>query len=128
MVEQQIFALDMESLANRMTSLQLDRIINLLNELWDEMCADNTERCTVEINCDEDGMEFTVGELQVPSFYFMKEDKFWCQLKYMLKSKVHSDHWFEVIMYQQFVNGWMDEQFTRWYLKRNGFVPPSNIK
>ena len=52
------------------------------------MCINTTTRCTVEIICEEDGMEFIVGELMVPIFYFMNEKKFLCQLEDILKSQV----------------------------------------
>ena len=73
LIEQQIFALDMDVVTNRMQCLQIeDKVITLLNELWDQMCINTTARCTVEIACEENGMEFTVGELMVPIFYFMR--------------------------------------------------------
>ena len=94
LIEQQIFALDMDVLTNRMQCLQIeDKVITLLNELWDQMCINTTARCTVEIACEEDGMEFTVGELMVPIFYFMNEKKFLCQLQDLLKSKVLWEDW-----------------------------------
>ena len=66
-------------LTNRMQCLQIeDKVITLLNELWDQMCINTTTRCTVEIICEEDGMEFIVGELMVLIFYFMNEKKFLC--------------------------------------------------
>ena len=38
MIEQQIFALEMDSLTNRLQRLQLDnKIVTLLHELWDKM-------------------------------------------------------------------------------------------
>ena len=38
MIEQQIFALEMDALTNRLQRLQLDKkIVTLLNELWDKM-------------------------------------------------------------------------------------------
>ena len=120
LIEKQIFALDMDVLRNRMQCLQIeDKVITLLNELWDQMCINTTARCTVEITCEEDGMEFTVGELMVPKFYFMNENekKFMCQLQYILKSQVLWEDWFKTIIYQQFVTDWMNEPFTPWYWK-----------
>ena len=39
LIEQQIFALDVDVLTNRMQHLQIaDKVITLLNELWDQMC------------------------------------------------------------------------------------------
>ena len=118
LIEQQIFALDMDVLTNRMQCLQIeDKVITLLNELWDQMCINTTARCTVEIACEEDGMEFTVGELMVPIFYFMNEKKFLCQLQYILKSQVLWEDWLKTMIYQQFVRDWMNESFTPWYCK-----------
>ena len=118
LIEQQIFALDMDVLTNRMQCLQIeDKVITLLNELWDQMCIDTTARRTVEIACKEDGMEFAVGELMVPIFYFMNEKKFLSQLQYILKSQVLWEDWLKTIIYQQFVTDWMNEPFIPWYWK-----------
>ena len=39
MIEQQIIALDMEALTNRMKRLELEgKVITLLNQLWDGNC------------------------------------------------------------------------------------------
>ena len=116
LIEQQIFALDMDVLTNRMQCLQIeDKVITLLNELCDQMCIDTTARRTVEIACEEDGREFAVGELMVPIFYFMNEKKFLCQLQYILKSQVLWEDWLKTIIYQQFVTDWMNEPFIPWY-------------
>ena len=51
MINQQLFALDMEVLTNRMARLQLeDKVVTFLNKLWDYMCLETTQRRTVEIN------------------------------------------------------------------------------
>ena len=55
------------------------------------MCI-NTERRTVEINWDENGIEFNLGELRVLSLYFMKGDKFWSQLQFILRLMAQGDH------------------------------------
>ena len=75
MIEQQIFALEMDALTNRFQRLHLDnKIVTLLNELWEKM---NKGRChKVEITSDEDGMEVTIGELMVPTFYFKTRRNF----------------------------------------------------
>ena len=68
-IKQQRFALDMETLTSQMKRLQLqDRVVTLLNELWDNVCHESIPRKTVESTWDENGMEFTVGELKVPTF------------------------------------------------------------
>ena len=116
LIEQQIFALDMDALTNCMQCLQIEgKVITLLNEVWDQMCINTTACCTVEISSEGDGMEFTVGELMVPMFYFVKEKKFWCQLQYILISKVLWEDWQKTIIYHQFVTDWMDEPFISWY-------------
>ena len=50
LIEQQIFALDVDVLTNWMQPLQIeDKVITLLNELWDQICIKTTARRTVEI-------------------------------------------------------------------------------
>ena len=57
MIEQQI-TLDMEALTNRMKCLELeDKVIILLNQLWDENCLKSSPRRTVEVNWEDNGME-----------------------------------------------------------------------
>ena len=84
-IERQIFALDMEALTCRFQSLQIeDKVGTLLNELYDELCINTTERRNAakgKITNEEDGTEVMVGELLVPTFYFMNEKKFWRHLK-----------------------------------------------
>ena len=54
MIEQQIFALDMEALMSGFQCLQIeDKVLTLLNELWDELCIHTTERRKVEITNDK---------------------------------------------------------------------------
>ena len=49
MIERQIIALDMEALTNRMRRLELeDKVITLLNQLWDENCLKSSPRRTVK--------------------------------------------------------------------------------
>ena len=50
MIEQQIIALDMEALTNRMRRLELeDKVIALLNQLWDENGLKSSPRRTVKV-------------------------------------------------------------------------------
>ena len=91
MIEQQIIALDMEALTNRMKRLELeDKVITLLNQQWDENCLKSSPRRTVEENWEDDGMEVTAGELRAPTFYFTNETKFWQQVQQLLKSAFFS--------------------------------------
>ena len=117
MIDRQIVVLDMEALTNSMKRLKLeDRIIIQLNELWDTICPKSSARHTVEVTWEENGMEVTVGELRVPAFYFMNERKFWQKIQQLLKLQVQWDQWLRKIIHQNFVNDWMEEPFTPWYL------------
>ena len=87
MIKQQIFALEMDALTNRLQRLQLDKkIVTLLHELWDKMKIGGQRK--VEVKTNEDGMEviIIIGELMVPTFYFTNEKKFWRQLRFIIKS------------------------------------------
>ena len=89
MIEQQIIALDMEALTNRMKRLELeDKVITLLNQLWDDNCLKSSPRRTVEVNWEENGMEVTAGELRALTFDFMNETKFRQQVQQLLKSQI----------------------------------------
>ena len=89
MIEQQIIALDMEALTNRMKLLELeDKVITLLNQLWDDNCLKSSPRRTVEVNWEDNGMEVTAGELRAPTFDFMNETKFRQQVQQLLKSQI----------------------------------------
>ena len=111
MIEQQIFALEMDALANRLPRLQLDnKIVTLLNELWDKMNKGGSRK--VEITSDEDGMEVTIGELMVPTFYFTNEKKFSRQLRCILKSALQNEHWPRVKIHQLFVSEWKSDYFS----------------
>ena len=115
MIEQQIFALEMDALANRLQRLQLDnKIVTLLNELWDKMNKGGSRK--VEITSDEDGMEVTIGELMVPTFYFTNEKKFSRQLRCILKSALQNEHWLRVKIHQLCVSEWKSDYFShaRW--------------
>ena len=64
MIEQHIFALEMDTLTNRLQRLQLhNKIVTLLHELWDKMNKGGCRK--VEITSDDDGMEVIIGELMV---------------------------------------------------------------
>ena len=115
MIEQQIFALEMDALTNRLQRLQLDnKIVTLLNELWDKMNKGGCHK--VEITSDEDGMEVIIGELMVPTFYFTNEKKFSSQLCCILKSALQNEHWLRAKIHQLFVTEWKSDYFshTRW--------------
>ena len=115
-IKRQIFALDMEALTFRFQHLQMeDKVVTLLNELWDELCINTTERRKVEITNDENRMEIMVGELLVPTFYFMNEKKFLRHLKNILKSQVQSEYWLKFIIRQNFVSNWSNEPSIPWY-------------
>ena len=119
-IEQQDITLDMEALTNRMKRLELeDKVITLLNQLWDENCLKSSPRRTVEVNWEENGMEVTVGELRVPTFYFMNETKFWQQVQQLFKLQIQLEQWLKNIIYQKFVTEWIKEPFTPWYLERH---------
>lgn len=95
--------------------------MTLLNELWGKMCVNTTVRRHVEFTCEDHGMEFSVGELMVPTFYVMNEKKFWSKLHYVFKLQVQSVlHCLESIIYHQFVSDWIIDPFIPWYWKRQG--------
>ena len=76
-IEQQMFALDMEALTNRLKRLEIqEKVVTLLNDLWDQICITTTERRTIKITSEENGMEIILCELMVPTFYFNNEKKF----------------------------------------------------
>ena len=115
LIEQQIIPLDMEAFTNRMKRLELeDKVITLLNQLWDENCLKSSRRRTVKVNWEENGMEITSCELRAPTFYFMNETKFWQQVQQLLKSQIQWEQWLKNIIYQKFVTEWIKEPFTPW--------------
>ena len=119
MIDRQIVALDMEALTNRMKHLQLEyRIIIQLNQLWDTICPKSSARHTVEVTCEQNGMEVTVGELRVPALYFMNERKFWQKIQQLLKLQIPWDQWLRKIIHENFVSDWIEEPFTPSYLRR----------
>ena len=105
MMEQQIFALEMDALTKRLQRLQLDnKIVTLLHELWDKMNKGGCRK--VEITSDDDGMEVIIGELMVPTFYFTNEKKF----------RLQNEHWLRAKIHQLFVSESKSDYFshTRW--------------
>ena len=112
MIEQQIFALEMDALTNHLQQLELDnKIVTLLHERWDKIGSHK-----VDITSDEDGMEVIIGELMVPKFYFTNEKKFSRQLSCILKSALKNEHWLQTKIHQLFVSKWKSDYFsdTRW--------------
>ena len=117
MIENQIFALDMDSLTSQMKRMHLqESLVTLLNALWDQVCDGTTYRKTVEFTFDHEGMEFTIAELRVPAFYFFNEKKFWRQMKSVLKLDV-SEYWMKNVIQQTFLSDWCMEPFTPWSIK-----------
>ena len=78
--------------------------MTLFNQLWDSVCTADITRRGVEFTSEIDGMEFTVGELKVPAFYFYNEKKFWSQLRNVLKLSTVPEYWMRAVMQQKFVN------------------------
>ena len=116
MIEQQIIAFDMEALTNRMKRLELeDKVITLLNQLWDDSCLKSSPRRTVEVNWEDNGMEVTAGELRAPTFDFMNETKFRQQVQQLLKLQIQWEQWLQNIIYQKFVTEWIKDPFTPCY-------------
>ena len=111
MIKQQIFALEMDALTNRLQRLQLDnKIVTLLHELWDKMKIGGRRK--VEVTTNEDGMEVIIGELMVPTFYFTNEKKFWRQLRCIIKSSLQNEQWLKTKIHQLFVSEWKNEYFS----------------
>lgn len=113
--------MEMEALSKRMQRLNMEeKVVTLLNELWGKMCVNTTVRRHVEFTCEDHGMEFSVGELMVATFYVMNEKKFWSKLHYVFKLQVQSVlHCLESIIYHQFVSDWIMDPFIPWYWKRH---------
>ena len=107
MIKQQIFALEMDVLTNRLQRLQLDnKIVTLLHELWDKMKIGGRRK--VEVTTNKDGME-----IMVPTFYFTNEKKFWRQLRCILKSSLQNEQWLQAKIHQLFVSEWKNENFSQ---------------
>ena len=73
---------------------------------------------TVESTWEENGMEFTIRELKVPTFYFLDEKKFWRQLNKVLKLRIRNDFWIKAVIQQIFLHDWCMEPFTPRCVKR----------
>ena len=95
-----------------------DRVVTLLNELWDNVCHESIPRKTIESSWEENGIECTIGELKVPSFYFLDEKKFTCQLNKILKLKIRNEFWIKAVIQQTFLHDWCMEPFTPWCVKK----------
>ena len=129
MIEQQIIALDMETLTNGTKRLQLeDKVITFLNQLWDENCLKSSPRRTVEVNWEDNGMEVTAGELRAPTFYFMNETKFRQQVQQLLKSQIQWEQCLKNIIYQKFVTEWIKEPFYTMVLEKTCFMQLQIVK
>ena len=103
-IKQQIFALEMAALTNRLQQLQRDnKIVTLLHELWDKMKIGGRRK--VEVKTNEDGMEviIIIGELMVPTFYCTNEKKFWRQLRCIIKSSLQNEQWLQTKIHQLFL-------------------------
>lgn len=101
----------MESLTSKMERFQLEeKVVSLM--ISGIVCVMTTPRRGIEFTCEHDGVEFTVGELKVLIFYFLKEKKFWYQLNCLLKSKTQVDYWLRAIIQQTFLNGCCRKPFT----------------
>ena len=116
MIENQIFAPDMESLMSQMKHFLQERLVTILSALWYQVCHETIYRKTIEFTFHHGGMEFTIAELRV-SFYFFKDKKFWRQMQSVLKLNV-SEYWMNnVIIQQTFLSDWCMEPFTPWCIK-----------
>ena len=112
MIEQQIFALEMDALTSRLQRLQLDnKIVTLLHELWEKMKIGGRRK--VEITTNEDGMELISEDLMVPTFYFTNEKKFWRQLRCIMKSSLQNEQRLQTKIHQLFVSEWKNEYFSQ---------------
>lgn len=92
--------------------ISVRRESGVLNDFWDQVCVMTTPRRGIEFTCEHDGVEFTVGELKVLLFYFLREKKFWYQLNCLLKSKTQVDYWLRAIIEQTFLNDCCRKPFT----------------
>lgn len=83
----------MEALTTRMKRLELEgRIVILQNQLWDAICSKSSTRHTVEVSWKPNGTEATVGELRVPTFYFMNERKFSQKIQQLLRRRYNGNN------------------------------------
>ena len=77
---------------------------------------------------EENGMEFTIGELKVPSFYFLDEKKFRRQLTKILKLRIHNDFWIKGVIQHTFLHDWCMEPFTPWCAKKRFYSLKEKVK
>ena len=104
MIERQFFELNLECMISRIENLQLqDKVATLLNDLWDEVFDASIPHKTVESSWEQNGMEFTIGELKVPAFYFANENKFWYHLNSLLKMRIQTEYWMKAVIQQRFL-------------------------
>ena len=102
-----------------MQDLQLqDKAVTLLNNLWDEVCDASISRKTVESSWEQNGMEFTIGELKVPAFYFANENKFRYHLNSLLKMRIQTEYWMKAVIQQRFLYDWSTEPCTPRCIKK----------
>ena len=76
LLRHQVYKLDMEALCYRL-HLE-DRVIVVVNELWDTACTKLPPRL-VGISWGKDGMKVVLDEIMVPIFCFANKAKFWRQ-------------------------------------------------
>ena len=94
--------MDWESKVERMN--HVETVITELNNLWDQAYHQGIPRQKVECTWELDGMDFSIGELRVPFFYFhlLKVNEFWHRLNCLLNCKVQSMEWLKAIIKQAF--------------------------
>ena len=86
--------------------------------LGDNVCHESIPWKTVESTWEENGMEFTIGELKVPTIYFLDEKKFWSQLNKVLKLTICKEFWIKAVIHQTFLHDWCMEPFAPWCVKK----------
>ena len=94
--------MDWESKVERMNHVEM--VITELNNLWDQAYHQGIPRQKIECTWELDGMDFSIGELRVPFFYFhlLNVNEFWQRLNCLLKCKVQSMEWLKAIIKQTF--------------------------
>ena len=113
------FSLDMEALFLQMKCLQLeDKVVTLLNQLWDSVCTADIIRRGVEFISEFDGMEFTVGELKVPALYFLQREKILELTEKRFEAEDSTEYKMRAVMQQTYVKHWCMEPFTPWCIKK----------
>ena len=72
-----------------------------------------------QLNPHGEKMEWNFGEVKVPIFYFLDENKFWHQLNRVLKLRIHNEYWIKAVIQQKPLNDWpwCIEPFTLWCQK-----------